>query len=198
MNYYMIVHLASMVLSLSLLLYLQSGPLGSVRCSKMMCVVMMSLVAFVWAITGCAAAKEYLVRFRRGSMSCSSRFIAYFAILFSGLSIIAWYVMYLRVQSNAKEFFADNMLVPPGLEVSGRAPEDVVANGFDPQGVTNAAPFMLVSEPLHICFGAVNPLRSGSIYVRVVDEVNQIEMRRSDTVKSRWSRHPEESLALLA
>ena len=123
----------------------------------------------------------------------SSRHIGYLAVLVSGLSMIAMYVLYLRLRANAIEFFADNLTVPPGLEVSQRAPDDVASAGFGAQSVTNLAPFMLISEPMHVCFGAVNPFRPGVIYVRVINDATNEEMRRSNPVKSCWSQRPEDS-----
>ena len=191
--YYIFINCLTAAISLIALVYLQCGVLGSIRCSKTACAFVLSGIAFLWIISNLVAIVGCIVHRREFRLRSGRRIILYLSIMLSGLCAIAWYTMYRRVLSNANEFFADNLCVPSGLEVVAAAPQDAASRGFETGGVTNIPPFMFVTEPIHICYGAVNPRMPGHIHIRVIDDVRNLELRRSDKIACRWSERPEEN-----
>lgn len=188
-----VMHLVCSVLAFWVEVYLLSGTLGSVRCNRMACAAVLSFVAIVWLSTALSMVVGIITRFRRVCMSARCRYAIYFTFLFSGLCVIAWYVLLCHARSNANEFYSDGLKVPSGLEIGVTAPNDHVAYEFPALMETNSPPFMAVTEPLHSCFGAVNPHEPGVLYVRVVEQTNSTEMRRSDVIRSGWSQKSEEN-----
>lgn len=191
--YYIFVNGLISALLLYVLVYLQCGILCAMRCSKMVGALVLSGVAFLWLISNIAVIVGCTVHRRELRLHSGRRIMLYFSIMFSGLCAIAWYVVYLRLQSNGKEFFADNLCVPPGLEVLAAAPQDAESKGFETGDVTNVPPFMFVTEPLHICYGAVNPRMPGDIYIRMIDAVRNLEICQTGNRVCRWSENGEEN-----